>query len=57
MFRLIKNQINFTELVLIVSGLLFIISTIYVAFGGDLSVNYLAKGFYILGTMLLIYKF
>jgi hypothetical protein len=44
------------EKILIFSGLLFLSSVIYIASGGDLLLNYLAKGFYIFGTLVLIFK-
>lgn len=56
MYIFLKNNINYIEIILIFAGLLFFASTVYIANGGDLNVNYLAKAFYILGTVLLIFK-
>lgn len=56
MYTFLKNNINYIEIILICAGLFFFISTIYIAHGGDLMVNYLAKTFYIFGTILLVFK-
>ncbi len=56
MLSFLRNHINFTEIILIFAGISFFLSTIYIASGGDLSVNYFAKALYIVGTILLIFK-
>ncbi|OGI77386.1 hypothetical protein A3C57_02045 [Candidatus Nomurabacteria bacterium RIFCSPHIGHO2_02_FULL_33_12] len=55
MFSFIRNQINYVEIILIFAGLSFFISTVYIANGGDLAVNYIAKILYITGTVLLVF--
>lgn len=56
MYTFLRNNINYIEVILICAGLLFFISTIYIANGGDLTINYFAKAFYIFGTILLVFK-
>ena len=56
MFSFLRNQINYIEIILILAGISFFVSTIYIASGGDLSINYFAKALYITGTVLLIFK-
>jgi hypothetical protein len=56
MHTFLRNNISYIEIILICSGLFFFISTIYIAQGGDLMINYLAKAFYILGIILLVFK-
>jgi len=56
MLFFLRNQINYIEIILILAGISFFVSTIYIAGGGDLSLNYFAKVLYITGTVLLIFK-
>lgn len=56
MISFFNEKLNIVEIILISAGFLFFASIIYMAFGGDLSVNYFAKAVYIFGTILLIYK-
>lgn len=56
MIHFLNEKLTYIETILISAGFLFIASVVYMALGGDLSVNYFAKGLYILGTILLIYR-
>lgn len=56
MIHFLNEKLTYIETILISAGFLFIASVVYMALGGDLSVNYFAKGVYILGTILLIYR-
>jgi len=56
MLFFLRNQINYIEIILVLAGISFFVSTIYIAGGGDLSLNYFAKVLYITGTVLLIFE-
>lgn len=56
MLNFFTKQITKTEIILIIAGIVFFISTLYIANGGDLLANYIAKFIYILGTIFLIWK-
>ena len=56
MFTFLKDELNYIEIILIFSGLLILASTVYIVAGGDLSINFIAKAFYILGATLLVLK-
>lgn len=56
MYSFLRNNINYIEIILICAGLSFFISTVYIAGGGDLGINYFAKFLYISGTLLLIFR-
>jgi len=56
MFSFLRSQINYIEIILILAGISFFISTLYIWSGGGLSINYIAKALYITGTVLLIFK-
>ena len=56
MFSFLKKHLTITEMVLICAGIFFFVSTIFIASGGDLSVNYFAKFLYIIGILLLVFK-
>jgi hypothetical protein len=48
--------LSFGEKILIFSGLLFLVSTIYLALGGGFSIHILAKIIYGLGILIFIFQ-
>lgn len=54
MIAAIKKHMTSTDAILVFSGVLFLLSVLYIAAGGGLFGNYLAKGVYMIGVLLLI---
>jgi len=56
MFSKIREYVTGIELILLASGICFFISVVFMVFHESLTVNYIAKVFYIGGTILLVWR-